>query len=42
MIKYFKKLAAKCSLKGMQSADFIRKARAAMGKPYSTLLMNSK
>ncbi|MGF6438801.1 hypothetical protein [Kosakonia cowanii] len=42
MIKYFKKLAAKCSLKGVQGADFIRKARAAMGKPYSVLLIDNK
>ncbi|MGR4051847.1 hypothetical protein [Kosakonia cowanii] len=42
MMNYFKKLAAKCPLKGMQNADFNRKARAATGKPFSALLMISK
>jgi len=31
MIKYFKKLAAKCSLKDVQGADFIRKRERQWG-----------
>ncbi|MDV5354429.1 hypothetical protein HF650_24025 [Kosakonia sp. SMBL-WEM22] len=41
MIKYFKKLAAKRSLKGVQGTDFIRKARVARWKPYAVPLLEN-